>query len=590
MFRVLLVCAFTLAVFLIASSLLGYSLFHQQILVADGWVVYDRFLKWPFWQSLWAGYTGHRLVFPVLFERANLAWFGGDLTNLVVLSLLLEALSGWLLTRIVASRLANRWSYWLLLCFVLSLLLWMGYTKVLTWAFGLTLILPAFGATLSFFSLWRCKITSAAGGVHWGWFACAIACALVATLSWGGAMVVWPILVIMALALRLPRICLSTLLLVGTAIIFVYFLPAPGDAGVRITFAHAPHAIMNAGLIALGMLGSVPGNMLEPYAHPYHAGAIWLARATGLLALALFGGFAVLWWRQKAKREYLLPIIGVSLFVLGAGLAAGFSRYDVADTWYMAWGLAPRFANLSGLLWAAVLCGLFALAAEWIRPGQYRYCTCVVTLLLLFALLPSQLYMFMYAGEKHQHTEKMALTLVNHVNDPKWPAIALYYKDSDFVSNLVKYFRQHHLTIFREQWTRWPGTRLIGHRALYASMQPVSGGLEKIVKKRWGWIIQGRTSRPHHGDLVVAVDEKGIIRGVAKFAQRPKRRDIPRTQSVSLWYGLLRDIDARLPYVLGWGRGWAGFVSKRYEPKQLRYYVVAKDKQVIGRLMPRSDR
>src|SRR5699024_64167 len=171
-------------------------------------------------------------------------------------------------------------------------------------------------------------------------------------------------------------------------------------------------SFIKAVVVFAGILGSVPANMLEPHAK-YSMTAIWLARATGFFSLLLLVGFIVLWWRKREKRQYLLPIIGIALFVCGAALAIAFSRYTTAKTWYMEWGLTPRFSNLVALFWASLFCGLLALASEWNSSRSQRMGTGIAALALLLALLPSQLHMFMSSGQSRQGVEKATMALVN---------------------------------------------------------------------------------------------------------------------------------------------------------------------------------
>lgn len=52
------------------------------------------------------------------------------------------------------------------------------------------------------------------------------------------------------------------------------------------------------------------------------------------------------------------------------------------------------------------------------------------------------------------------------------------------------------------------------------------------------------------------------------------------------WLETLRGWNKKLPVILGWGRGWYGYVEGDYKPHSLRYYLVTRDKQIIGTLHP----
>jgi hypothetical protein len=171
--RILTVLALALAILVIGSSLLGYALFHYRILVQDEWGLYKNFIKQPFWQSLWATHNGHRLFFPGLLQKANLVWFKANLTNLIIFSLVIQSISGWLLAHITVHRLERRSSRWLLTALVLSIMLWMGNRIALVWAFGLTYTLGIFGVVMACYGLFRsaCDTSpSLPGKLHWPWF------------------------------------------------------------------------------------------------------------------------------------------------------------------------------------------------------------------------------------------------------------------------------------------------------------------------------------------------------------------------------------------------------------------------------------
>src|SRR5690625_5172478 len=123
--RLLVAVGVALAALLIGTSLLGYFLFHPHIYVRDEWPLFLRYMHHPFWQSIWAQYHGQRLFFPGLIRHANMAWFHGNLTYVLTLSILLQLFSMWLLTRDAAKKLGPLAR---ILLFVLAamMVLWMG--------------------------------------------------------------------------------------------------------------------------------------------------------------------------------------------------------------------------------------------------------------------------------------------------------------------------------------------------------------------------------------------------------------------------------------------------------------------------------
>src|SRR5690625_1627818 len=106
--RALFIPALALGLLLICSSLLGYALFHYRILYQDGWAFYQRLIELPLWQGLWVTHNGHWLVIPGLLTRANMALFNGNLTNLIIVSLIAQIVSASMLIRMGTRTLGYR--------------------------------------------------------------------------------------------------------------------------------------------------------------------------------------------------------------------------------------------------------------------------------------------------------------------------------------------------------------------------------------------------------------------------------------------------------------------------------------------------
>src|SRR5690625_342182 len=376
-------CIFTLLLdaALITSSLLAVGLFHFNILTADEWSIYDRFLNQPLWHSLWNSWNGHRLVFPGILQYANMVWFGANLSNLIFVRVAVIIFTAWLVSRSVRPSVSNRSAHWFHFVMVLAFLLWMGNHRAMLWAFGLTYTLGILGAVSACYSMARSR--TADGEVHWRWLMLALAGATLATFSWGGGLAMWPVLILLALGLRLPRTAVLTVFVCSVGVVTAYFTPTPAEGGEFLPWVVA-NAIVSNGMLsnlpsffqdhgkvgaaayvlylevskALGVLGSMPAHLALPFfPNRIHAIAI-LARIAGLLSLVLFGGLACFWWRMREARCWLLPILGIALFCIGNAVLISLARYiELILTGHPNYGQADRFCIFSSLLWAGLFCG-----------------------------------------------------------------------------------------------------------------------------------------------------------------------------------------------------------------------------------------
>lgn len=582
-----LVCVTALLV--VGTSLLAYALFHYQVLFHDGWGQYQRLVELPFGEGFWKTYNGHWLVFPALLARANMALFSANLTNLVAVSVLAQVIAAWLLIRLGTCTLESRLSRWLLGALIVSLMLWMGNQTAMTWAFGLTYTLAVLGGVSACYCLLRCAVAARAAS-RWAWLAVALFGGLMASLSWGSGAVIWPVLVLMALALRARREVSWTVLFAAIAVILLYLYADYGTIGGSIVLPTDWYGFSLILKMFLGISGSYPAHLISPLAGRKAIAAVLLARVAGAVAILLLVWLIVAWWRRRSEREWLVPLIGVALFALGTGLVIGIARAQIEVSPGQVWinfhptsaGLIDRYRIFSSMLWAALLCGCVPLMARWrmqVLPSGLLWPACA--LILLLALLPSQARDFLHTGMQKAKIKGSSLALVTGTNNGE-PMKHVAFWHIKQAHELAPYLRRHHLTIFRQPWTHWLGTRLPGADTM---KRVVPGGLSRTQREdSHGWSLKGWVGQSHRNALILGVDAHGRIRAMAGLTRRPDSMPAGSSRWQSGWLETLHAIDPRLPVILGWGRGWYGFSPPRYDPHELRYFLVTKDKRIIAGL------
>lgn len=586
--RVLPVAAFVLALLFIASSLLAYALFHFRILVGDDWGLYDRFLNHPFWISIWSSWNGHRLFIPGLLDKINLLLFHGDLTNLVIIGIVAQIASAWMLARDASLELVHRGARWLLIALVLALMLWLGNRRALVWSFGLTYTLGVFGAVAACHCVFRSRQAEAKPGLSWLWLFAAMASAVITSLSWGSGVVVWPILVLLAWGLGLSRTGWITLLVSGTAFISVYLVHLLRGSGAEFMFAD-PGAVPDDLNRMLLVLGNTPGFLLASLVNnvPIHPSrlwnasstVVWCARATGLFSLLALAGLVGLWLRQSLRRRWLLPLIGIGLFVVGTALIIGVVRglFEGSTT------IISRYRVFSTLLWTALVAGYSPLILRNMASVCRYQVLAAEVIVIMLVFLPGQAQEFVRAGEREYQVERATLSLVTGVTDMSamWNVFSF---DKSQITDVAPYLSRNQLTVFRQLWTHWMNTRL---RHVAGSDKTIVGGLTEVwhfPNDDWS-TIKGWLSTAHRGALIVGVDASGRIRGMAlpilSLQEVAGSKVFPRRFWLASLFQAMND---KLPVILGWGRGWTGYVVEPYDPRQLRYFLVKQDKTVIAQL------
>jgi hypothetical protein len=434
----------------VAWSLLVYFLFHYNIFYHDEWLFYNHRLvplvEHQAWALIWAARNGHRIVFPALIQAGNLAWFNANLSNLIILNVAAQIASAWVLSRVALKELGDQFSGWLLTALILAVLLWLGNQYAINWGFGLTFTLGVLGAVTGCYCVFR-SVSAATTRGHWFWLAAGMAGALLASLSWGSGVAVWPVLVLMSLALRLPRSATFTLMLSGAAIIVAYMVPAPGDTGFHISLTANADDIATAANMALGMLGNMPAHLFSPFASKNSAWLSLFARAAGLLDLLCFGGLVLLWWRQRRTRNWLLPLLGVVLFVIGTAAIIGVVRGNIFGIYTHRYGLIGRYRIFSSLLWAALLCGLMPFTIQLFRHNWRQPALAIITLVMLLLLVPSQEKGFTRSWVMENHQEQAGLALVTGVKDHTRLRRIAPARGVKAITAFMPYVRRHGLTV-----------------------------------------------------------------------------------------------------------------------------------------------
>jgi hypothetical protein len=283
---------------------------------------------------LWSMHNGHRIIIPHLFHLADLTLFGG--TNLFLLS------------SIFLAQLVHTWSFDYLgsqtggfrgasrrvvLGFVLFCLFCPTQRENFTCGWEIAYILPFVFGTLAFCSLAvYAKPTEERSAIRW--MVICIAAALAGTYSLASGILIWPALLLEAIALRLSRRAFSV---IGSFALAVFILRlfdvSTNDTGFLVTSAANRGQVFRYFLELFSTSWSASGKI---------PGFIFTAVAI-LSVFALLLGTVI----RPSKGDYIRPaLLAVCTFTILNAVMTALARWNR--------GIAGRYETPMYLFWCAL--------------------------------------------------------------------------------------------------------------------------------------------------------------------------------------------------------------------------------------------
>ena len=403
----------------------------------DGWIQ----LKYPAdagnpysidW--LWGQYNEHRMPIPKLFLLADLHWFHATqvllLASIVVIQLLHLALLSW------SMRFFGGWrgALWRtgtgLAAFCLFCL---SQWENLTWGFQVSLLLRSLFASVSFVGLllyWvRSGDPSSRSWPNWKYLLLSIAGALGTTWCFIDGNMLWPMLLVAALALGLWRTVLVYALAgaLSTALYFYNYVP------VYVLRERA-----------------TPVNMLKFLA--IYFGSSWVG-SSSLYRIAEVIGFAGLalclapLWRVPSEIRHRRPLqiqfVLTFLFCLGTGAATALGRAAMGA----GQAFTSRYQSVALLFWCCL--GLLLLAAVSEATRRLPFVVAQVVLVLIVAVgagyARTPLIRSRVRGFKLNSAAMALITGVPDAEQLRWA----YWRWDD-LPPLAPYLRREHLSAFAD--------------------------------------------------------------------------------------------------------------------------------------------
>lgn len=379
----LLACAVFLAV--AAYYLIN---FHVSPLSRDQWHMYAQLFDEGLWQTSLATVSGHRHLFAFSLFWLDWQYFAGANHFLVACAWLLNALLLGLLVRTVWYEAPART---VLAVTVVLLGSWLINLALLGWGFNginnyLSIVPSLYG--LFFLGL-------AVQSKQRLWLGVAVACGLVATLSFGNGAVVWPAGVLLLWGMRAGAWAYGCWLLGSSAGFALYFLLPGAEVVNQSLLFNGWYTLM----YPFEQLGGPVWHLLRPL--PWFNSPLGMVLAKG--AGYVFGGFSLAYlFRQIVLRKLRgnLALLSCALQLTGWGTLALLTitrpepMLDISIDRFQIWAL---------LVWLGLL------LAYWPVVGFRRV---LLPLALLFPLvaLPSQLDWGARLAEYHNRTAQGLLS------------------------------------------------------------------------------------------------------------------------------------------------------------------------------------
>ncbi|MEZ5966442.1 MAG: hypothetical protein R3F56_21580 [Planctomycetota bacterium] len=488
------------------------------------------------WSDLFGQQNEHRIPFPRLFFRADWAWAGATGRLMLAAQLSLQVLHVVVLALVCRHlRWRHRPAFVAMTAAVTLLLFSCHQLENFVWRVQISSVLVYMAASASFWLVLECSAQRSAGrrvrarvaGVA------ALAAAFVANYSRADGNLVWPLMVLLAWRLSLPRWIVAVIAAVGALSVGAYFVgytTPPLHTSPLWTLVHDfPRAVAFAcvflgaqvadlGVTAAGVVGAV--------------GVVIVAASVAAVALG------------RVRSPGAAACVAVMLFACGsAGVTALGRSMDPLQA-----ALAHRYATPALLMWA----GLVPIAIELLVAAGRRTLWRTTGWVVVLAFLGVGLIQQGRAVERHQRTmhglERATMAVASRVCD--LAALYTFCPPQPHLAEIVDSWRSHRVSVFRAPTFDLLGrvlaehttlgradTASVGARGAITAAVAVAGPSGGVEVR--GWIA---TSPDTTAAAPVVLTDRGVVVGFASCRIEP-----PRADGTLAWVGYARTVDRVAP-------------------------------------------
>jgi hypothetical protein len=392
--------------------------------------------------DLWAQHNEHRLVIPKLFYLADFYWFRGRNVFLFVSIIVVQALHSLLLMRVSDVSRALRPA----LCALLFVFLFSpAQLHNFVWAFQICFVLGAFFASACawsfgvFYTRYQSKMPVPSVICIFG---LTIVLALCTTFSLANGLVLWPIFVVILIALRVNWRYIVTLLLVTALAFTAYFWGwfTPDGHSHPLDSLQHPVDLVHYVLFYIGGSWSMFG----------------LGPAALLGGMGMTVGVVVLLkiWSARHNLRTLDIFVAVTILSsIGTAFETGLGRLDFG----LDQATSSRYQTVALVYWAALAMWVVSKVRQ--SPGRaprMRWAVACFTLVVLLPFAGIANIVGAYAGWPAQF-DLAAATMMSGVDDDD--ALAIVWPMDESIQPVIDLLRSRHKSVFATPLVRKLGSQ-----------------------------------------------------------------------------------------------------------------------------------
>jgi hypothetical protein len=391
----------------------------------DEWSLFAHLADGGGWSLawLWAQHNEHRIFLTKLFFLLDVEFFHGKqvflLANIFLVQLLQVALLSWSLRTLGGLR-GSAWRVGTGL--IAYCILCPTQYENFVWGFQLQFVLPAAMATLAMLSL---LLYQREGKTRF--LVVCTSAATVATWSLANGMLLWPLLVLVALWLRMRSSSWITLLTAGLFNIAMYFF-----------HYHRPTPMVTLPALSVGERLRYAVVYLGSTFVRHSSGSV--ALVTGSLGICAALIFLVRLVRQRNHPSpFLIEMSFLIMLCLATAAATSSGRIHLG----VEQATASRYQTFALLFWCCL--GLALLVR--VAANRVQFNVLATFLLFMMLVFATQVRLPLIDAQWHQLRLKMVgLSLLTGMQDDV--VLADAYPDPQVVLRAADYMKQHRLSIF----------------------------------------------------------------------------------------------------------------------------------------------
>jgi hypothetical protein len=493
---------------------------YSPVIVWDQWVVVDSMMrtagKFPALSMLWAQQNEHRIVLGRLACLADLHFFGGKNVSLLIEIYLVQLASALLFLWVFhhfrkASKAVLVTAAGLLLFCMLCPLQMENFV----WGFQITFVFAEVAASFAFAAMvwYSAELATSKASRRVGLLLLSFFAAFVAECSLADGVLVWPMLLLLTLALRLPKWTQFLTAGVGASAIALYLrgYQAPSYHSRPSTSILHPLSVAK---YVVTYFGSSWDSTLPSY-------KAWPTFSELVTVLAIAGSLASIAWlfvRSKAKPDPVRAFFAANiLFALGGAVLTSLGRLDFG----IGQAASSRYQVIALLFWAS-LAGLILASLAPMHSRSFLMLEVQIALLILMTSSISRFSGIEEGAKARQLTLSRAYAALAYEPDdpPDLNALKPLYPDPQLVPAWYAFLRSHKLGLDARELTQknmlssnlpdWGGYHVVaktncsGFFDAYQRLTP-----NKVQAQGWAWDIAAR--RP--AQKIVLALPSGVVVG-----------------------------------------------------------------------------